>query len=220
MKKLLHSRVGAVTAGALVLVTIGGGGIAAVAAGTIGSGDIRDNSVRSIDIRDGSVYKRDLSDGVKDALAKTGEPGPAGPAGPAGPPGSEGPTGAAGSPGPEGPAGPAGPSGEPGLSNLTADSPTDQTVPADGAPHDVVVPCAAGRAALGGGFSVPADQPQAVSKAVFVLASTPAHIDDTGTAKTDPTTPFEPNGWLVRVVNNGDADQTIRAWVVCATVAR
>ena len=49
IKEIVHSRTGAVVAGAAVLVTIGGVG-GAVAAGQITSSDIRDQTIKQRDI--------------------------------------------------------------------------------------------------------------------------------------------------------------------------
>jgi hypothetical protein len=217
MKKLVKSRLGAVVAGAAVLVVAGGSGTAVVAGGLVGSADIRDNSVRSADLRDGgvhssdirngAVHKRDLSDGLESALA---EPGPAGP------------------------------QGDPGLSNLEADGPypgatdlgslsdqgdnSDEMVPADQARHTVWVECAPGKVALGGGFRLAADATQQAAEDIDVLASEPTQVADGAIVYTpiegDAAGSFEPNGWLVEVVNNGSSDQIVRPWVVCATVAQ
>ena len=61
--KFPRSRVGAVVAGATVLVTLGGVGGAA-ASGQIGSAPILDGGVRSVDIHDQAVTSSKLSDGV------------------------------------------------------------------------------------------------------------------------------------------------------------
>jgi hypothetical protein len=91
-------------------------------------------------------------------------------------------------------------------------------VPADNASHTVLVQCAADKAALGGGFRVPSDQPQPVSKEIAVLASEPAQVGDDGAVVTPMT--GVPNAWLLEVVNHGDVDQSITTWVVCATIAQ
>ena len=62
-RDLVHSRTGAVLAGAAVLVTVGGVG-GAVAANTVGSADIRDGAVRTADIHDRAVTSAKLSLGV------------------------------------------------------------------------------------------------------------------------------------------------------------
>ena len=83
IREFVHSRTGAVIAGATVLVTLGGVG-GAVAVGQITSSDIRDqtimrrdigaggvasseiknNSIRSVDIKDQTIQKRDIGRGA------------------------------------------------------------------------------------------------------------------------------------------------------------
>jgi len=63
IKDFVHSRTGAVVAGAAVLVTLGGVG-GAVAANTVGSADIRDGAVHTVDIHDHAVTSAKLSLGV------------------------------------------------------------------------------------------------------------------------------------------------------------
>ncbi len=94
--EIVHSRTGAVIAGATVLVTLGGVG-GAFAAGQITSSDIKDQTIQKRDVGDdaigssetldGSLGMRDLNDYTQ---GKINEPGPAGPQGPAGPAGPAG----------------------------------------------------------------------------------------------------------------------------------
>lgn len=86
------------------------------------------------------------------------------------------------------------------------------TVPADGARHTVWVECAPGKVALGGGFRLAADNTQAAAEAINVIASEPRGVAIEG----DPAQSLRPTGWQVEVVNNGDTDQVVRPWVVCA----
>lgn len=57
--KAVHSRTGAVVAGATVLAVLGGAG-GAVAAGLITSADIKDDTIRSRDIKDGTIRQGDI----------------------------------------------------------------------------------------------------------------------------------------------------------------
>ena len=90
LKGILGGRVVAVTAGAVVLATVGA--TAGYAANEWGSANIRDNSLRGVDIRDGSLGPADFSavarqrlKGERGAAGPRGLVGPRGPAGPAGP---------------------------------------------------------------------------------------------------------------------------------------
>jgi hypothetical protein len=88
LREIVHSRTGAVVAGAAVLVTIGGVG-GAVAAAKITSSDIKNQTIKKIDIGanavgsselvNGSIAPRDLSDaakrGMKGEKGDQGEPG-------------------------------------------------------------------------------------------------------------------------------------------------
>lgn len=110
IKELVHSRTGAVIAGATVLVTLGGVG-GAIAAGQINSRDIKNGSVRSVDVKNdtlrgvdvknGSIGMRDLNGFTKNQV-RDGSSGERGPRGPRGPEGAQGPAG------PQGPAGSSG----------------------------------------------------------------------------------------------------------------
>jgi hypothetical protein len=83
MRKILRSRVAAVSIGALVVVGLGAGG--ATAAGMIGSDEIRNNSIQQEDLgrnsvgaselRDNTVGPRYLTDGLLAQIAKGGKDG-------------------------------------------------------------------------------------------------------------------------------------------------
>jgi hypothetical protein len=83
MRKILRSRVAAVSIGALVVVGLGAGG--ATAAGMIGSDEIRNNSIQQEDLgrnsvgaselRDNTVGPRYLTDGLLAQIAKGGPAG-------------------------------------------------------------------------------------------------------------------------------------------------
>jgi hypothetical protein len=123
IRKIVHSRTGAVIAGATVLMTLGGVG-GAVATGQITSRDIKDGTIQkrdigkgavgSFEVRDGTLGWRDLNQATKNRVQRLGKAGAAGPVGPQGPQGEAGPAGPKGDTGPAGPAGPAGPKGDTG----------------------------------------------------------------------------------------------------------
>ena len=85
MRKILRSRVAAVSIGALVVVGLGAGG--ATAAAMIGSDDIRNNSIQQEDLgrnsvgaselRDNTVGPRYLTDGLLARIAEGGQDGAA-----------------------------------------------------------------------------------------------------------------------------------------------
>lgn len=97
-------------------------------------------------------------------------------------------------------------------------------VPADGKSHAVWVMCAEGKTALGGGYRVGADQGDAVAAKIQVTASEPTQIKDGKVDYTpiagDAAGSFEPNGWLVEAINNGDTSATVRPWVTCAAITK
>ena len=97
MSSVRRSRVAAVAAGALILVSFGTAG--AVADKLTDSKDIKNNSIQSVDIKDGSIQQRDLAPAVKRALGQGGERGPRGPKGDVGPRGPQGVAGKDGAPG-------------------------------------------------------------------------------------------------------------------------
>jgi hypothetical protein len=83
-----HGRLGAVVAGALVIVVLGGG--SGYAGTLIGSRQIADNSIRSRDVRDGTLLALDLAPGTQAALrGQDGSTGQQGPAGAEGQPGAD-----------------------------------------------------------------------------------------------------------------------------------
>jgi hypothetical protein len=123
MTKLLHSRVAAVVAGALVLVGLGYGAAVATSAGqpsAVGVCVTTKNVVVSASRRSTCPSgSHKISVGVKGPRGEVGATGPAGPSGAAGATGDPGATGAAGPAGPAGPTGSTGPAGATGETGTT-----------------------------------------------------------------------------------------------------
>ncbi len=203
IRAFLHSRTGAVLAGATVLATLGSVG-SAVAAGTIGSSDIRNGAVHSVDIANGDVQQIDLDKGsvgyaqltatVKQALKSGGLKDLE----------SDGPY--------------------PGATKLQqGDNSTATWVGDGGATLQVSwVQCAPGKTAIGGGFSR-ADEGTAAFRNLQIVTSRPAQYqggDEIYQAiKGDPDGSFVPNAWVVEGFNNSDNGEVIvRPWVVCAAI--
>ena len=220
-------RVGAVAAGASVLVILGGVG-GAVAGTLITSANIQDQTIKARDIgpgavtrsevRDGSLGVGDLSSFVQTELAKQAQNG---------------------TDGTDGVAGLESDGARPGATQL-ADNPGQGanstgvwTAGPASAFHTSWVACPEGKTALGGGFSRDTETGAAV-KGLQVLTSSPAQIDPT--IVDDPDTPaderivytpiegdaagsFVPNGWIVEGFNNGNTDLIVRPWVICAAVS-
>ena len=211
-------RVLPVAAGAVVLCSLSGIG-GAVAAGQIGSPDIKNNSVRSldiknnsvrsVDIKDNTVRASDLSTTARDALR--GETGATGPTGKDGATGPAGATGAKGAP------------GQDGVSNLIVGA-GYADVWAPNAYGESIETCPEGQYALGGGYSTFGGYPTngdydlgGQNRDIQVTVSAPYFkgayepVDEAGN--------FRADQWVVRGYNDGDTEQIVRAWVVCATVA-
>jgi hypothetical protein len=140
--KLLHSRVAAVVAGALVLVGLGYGVAVATSSGQpsavsvcVTKANVVVSATRKSACPSGS---HKMSVGVRGATGAPGTKGPTGPAGPQGIPGAKGDTGATGPAGPQGipgakgdtgATGPTGPQGVPGTAGIFG--------PAGNTPYDV-----------------------------------------------------------------------------------
>ena len=219
-------RVGAVMAGASVLVILGGVG-GAVAGTLITSANIADETIKARDIgpgavtrsevRDGSLGVGELSTRVQTELAQHAQNG---------------------TNGTDGVAGLESDGARPGATQLAdnpgqgANSTEVWTAGPASAFHTSWVACPEGKTALGGGFSRDTETGAAV-KGLQVVTSSPAQIDPTLTD--DPATPaderivytpiegdaagsFVPNGWIVEGFNNANTDLIVRPWVICATV--
>jgi len=216
-------RVGAVTAGASVLVLLGGAG-GAVAGSLVTSATIKNETIQARDIgpgavtrsevRDGTLARADLSTRVQTELAERAQDGTDGVA-------------ALESDG-----------ARPGATQLSefpgngANSTAVWTAGPAGVFHTSWVACPEGKTALGGGYGRDTDTGAAV-RGLQVVTSSPAQIDPA--LEDDPATPtderivytpiegdaagsFVPNGWLVEGFNNGNTDLIVRPWVICAAV--
>lgn len=216
--KVMHSRTGAVLAGAGALILLGGVGGAA-ARDYVTSPEIKDQTVKSRDIAAGGVGHSELRDSsvgwgninqeTQDYIDNH--------AGKQGPKGEQGPRGEQG---PQGERGPKGEPGQDGVAGLTTDGPYDQTWQGDNGAslQQAVVKCDPGKHAIGGGFSVfggaddNSPSPEA-GKKIQVIASYPyttnyESINDRGSFKADE--------WIVKGFNHGSDDMIVRPWVVCA----
>ena len=221
MKKLLRSRVLAVTAATGVLVGVGGVS-GAVASGLLTSQDIQNDTIRSVDVHDGTLGLRDMNTYTQNQIQ---QPGPRGRRGPQGLQGEQGPTG---------PQGPAGPSGAPGLNgrdgvsgyevdtwNYTKDSSSDMgtSYPGVGGGAIATVACSTGKQALGGGYWFKSEgdngfHSSALSDGSGVIASFPGRMDWT----TNTVKPGDNSGWIVQVNDSVNlADMVL--YVVCANVS-
>jgi hypothetical protein len=208
LKNLINNRTTAVVGAAGLLVTLGGVS-GAVAANTIGSKDIKNDSIRSVDVhnntlrskdvKDGVLGMRDLNDYTKAQIAAGGD-GADGATGPRGPKGDTGATG------PQGPKGDTGPAATVGLSHWSVGG----TVPAmqNGLPGsiEVIAECQQeGHLAIAGGYTAGS----------YKGGVTTYQNRNTAGA---PGTDAYGAGWLVGFTNTTDQAQTVRTWVVCASV--
>ena len=121
MTRILHSRVAAVVAGALVLVGLGYGAAVATGAGEpavsvcVTKKNVVVSASRTSRCPSGS---HKISVGVKGPRGVTGPAGPSGATGPTGATGATGAEGATGATGPAGATGPTGPQGIPGTTGI------------------------------------------------------------------------------------------------------
>jgi hypothetical protein len=123
--------------------------------------------------------------------------GPQGPPGPIGPAGAQGPTGPVGATGPQGPMGPQGP---PGLTNVRVR--TQSGVGNAYLGGSVVVPCAQGELATGGGGHA-GGQP-----GVKITQSSPYPQLSEGES---------PTGWFVSFENTSPTTRTLFGYAICVT---
>jgi hypothetical protein len=226
------NRVAAVAVGAFVLV--GFSSMGAVAGTMITGAQIKDQSIRSVDIdtagvgtseiRDASILTRDLSQATRDALK-----GATGAKGDTGATGAKGDTGAQGVKGDKGDKGAKGDQGEPGLANVIAGAGYTNTWAGDGGSHlnTIIESCPAGQVALGGGFSTFGGSDVNAGGTPYDLGGDNKNIQVTVSApyyeeqynENNYGGNIRPSEWIVKGYNNGDKDQVVRAWVVCADVA-
>lgn len=207
---------GVIALGLTIAATTG-----AVAGSLITGADIKDGTIQSRDLKDGSgVGTADLKPGLANKINAHGEQGPAGP---------QGPRGYQGQQGDDGQQGPAGPQGEPGLSDVRANEPYTQSIPA----HSVGVAfaaCADGKTAVSGGyrlngFAAEAFQGGGGAVDVSAIASEPVGVIGGAVVNTyqnaafpqDESGAFLPNAWAVTIQNDSDQAQDVRVAVVCAS---
>ena len=216
MKKLLRSRVLAVTAAAGVLVGVGGVG-----------GAVAGDKNTGHDVKDGTLGMRDLNNYTQNQIDQGGDRGPRGRRGPEGAQGEQGPAGPQGPKGDQGTAGAPGLNGRDGVSgyevqtwNYTKDSTSDMgaAYPGVGGGAIATVACSAGKKALGGGYWFKSEgdngfHSSALSDGSGVVASFPGRMDwTTNTVKSG-----DDSGWIVQVNDNVHLADLV-LYVVCANV--
>lgn len=214
---IFRSRVAAVAAGALVLVSIGGVS-GAVAASKITSADIKNQTIQSHDIdtngvgkseirleavgsgeiRNDTIKQRDLRPHVRELLHRT----------------SSGEKGTRGEKGEKGDRGKKGDKGEPGedsILDIYTAKPTAalKTVDAGGGRVSTTATCDDGYVAVGGGFTVKDESGGGSRSDAAVTKSGFGGIYDADSQMFD--------GWEVRVSNTADSGSfNIYPYVVCA----
>src|SRR5680860_52158 len=159
IREIVHSRTGAVIAGATVLVTLGGVG-GAVAVGQITSSDIKNQTIQSWDIAKGGVGSSEIRKGSvgwygelnqftrNKIKSLAGQDGADGSDGADGTDGAEGAAGPAGAQGPQGQTGATGPAGTVAY-GLTNWSIVDRNVEGNGASYLRAGPTGSGHSGEG-----------------------------------------------------------------------
>jgi hypothetical protein len=203
IRDVLHTRTGAVVAGAVVLVTLGGLG-SATAAGLITSDDIKNGTIKSVDIANNGVKMDDIGDqavGPDQLTDKVNH---------------KVNTGRVLGLEVDGP--------YPGYTVLQqGDNSTDTWVGDSGATlQSSWVMCAPGKVAIGGGYSR-ADEGKADFAGIQIVTSRPAQFkggeEVYNAIKGDADGSFVANAWLVEGFNNNPGGELVlRPWVVCATI--
>jgi hypothetical protein len=170
---------------------------------------------------------------VQDLLKRTGAPGPkgdTGPAGAVGPAGAAGPKGDTGAPGPTGSQGPVGPAGakgdkgaqgDPGLSNVIAGAGYKNSWVGDGGAtlQTARGECPAGQYAIGGGFSTWGGDKDLGGDNKNIQITVSAPYFEGNYVPVDEGGDFRPTEWVIKGYNNGNTDQIVRPWVVCANAS-
>lgn len=185
-----------------LFVALGGTGYAAF--------QIPSNSISSRHVINGSLQKVDLS--KKTLAALRGHVGPRGLRGEVGPTGSQGATGPQGPKGDKGDRGDRGPKGDKGDDASVGIShwSVGGTVPAasPGLPGSVEIEAdcqAPGQYAISGGYTAGSYKGGVTTYLNRNTAGAPG-------------TPAYAKGWIVGFTNTTDQPQSVRTWVVCATV--
>jgi hypothetical protein len=116
--------------------------------------------------------------------------------------------------------GPAGKDGKDGVANVSANAVYTNTWKGDGGDqlNTIVEKCGDGQVALGGGYSTNNGDRDlgGDNKNIQITVSAPytdnyVPVNDNGDLR--------PDEWIIKGYNNGDSDQIVRAWVVCADAA-
>jgi hypothetical protein len=203
IRDVLHTRTGAVLAGAVVLVTIGGLGSAA-AGGLITSDDIKNGTIKSVDIHNNGVKMDDIGDNAvgKDQLTDKVN--------------KKINTGRVLDLEVDGP--------YPGATVLQEGDNSRDTWVGDGGAtlQSSWVMCAPDKIALGGGYSR-ADEAQSQFAGLQIVTSRPAQFKNGDEVAVpiegDVDGSIVANAWLVEGFNNNpDGELIVRPWVVCATL--
>lgn len=192
-------RLGAVVAGASVLVILGGVGgavggtlitSARIADETIRARDIGPGAVTRAEVRDGTVGVGDLSNFVRTQLAKQAQDGVDGV------------------------------DGKDGVSNLIAGAGYHTTWVGDGGAtlQTVREECPAGQYALGGGWSTWGGDKDLGGDNQNIRVTVSAPYFEGEYLPVDEAGNFRATEWVIKGYNLGDTDQIVRAWVTCATV--
>jgi hypothetical protein len=203
IRTVLHTRTGAVVAGAVVLVTLGGLGTA-TATGLVTSDDIKNGTIKSVDIHNNGVKMDDIGDQavghdqLTDKVNKKIN------------------TGRLLDLEVDGP--------YPGATVLEeGDNSTKAWVGDSGATlQSSWVMCAPDKIALGGGYSR-ADEAKSEFAGLQIVTSRPAQFkggeEVFNAIKGDVDGSIVANAWLVEGFNNNPGGELIvRPWVVCATL--
>ncbi len=172
------------------------GGVAALVAATSAGTATAGSLIGSKDIRPGGVHEVNLSSRVQAKLDKVGTPGK---------------------------------DGAQGLANVTTGAGYTHTWLGDGGANlnTIVSKCAPGQVALGGGFSTWGGSDTNESGLAYDMGGDNKDIQVTVSApytgeQYDPAKyngDIRPDRWVVKGYNNGDTDQIVRAWVVCADIS-
>jgi hypothetical protein len=142
-----------------------------------------------------------------------------------GPQGAPGAAGEKGDKGDKGDPGQQGPAGADGTANPSAAGAGYETIwLADGNIHETVETCAEGEYVTGGGFSTfggagltPTKDLGGDNPDIQITVSAPyVNSDADYVAISDTDSRFYADRWVVRGYNNGDTEQVVRAWALCA----
>ena len=149
-----------------------------------------------------AVRNGDLVGGLPSTAGPQGPAGPPGPSGATGSAGPSGPTGAPGATGPQGAAGPAGPPGPTGPAGATSVLVRTRFALAQAnSSGEVLVPCAAGERATGGGGHSGGQPGQHLTQSVPY----PQILEGE-----------TPTGWYVSFLNTTNVDRYVHGFAICA----